>query len=98
MGDAENTSVTLLVKNGDRLYVGYDNANDGVQLWRTVEGVTDPALESDFEQVSTSGFGDAANNHRIYNGISIASAGTDYLWVLCGKEAGSLRVYRTNNN
>jgi hypothetical protein len=48
MGDAENTYVTLLVRNGDRLYVGYDNASDGVQLWRTVEGVTDPVLKSDF--------------------------------------------------
>lgn len=98
MGDADNASITLLVLNGDRLYVGYDNAVDGVQLWRTVDGVTDPALEADFEQVSTSGFGDAANNQRIYNGISIASEGTDYLWILCGKAAGSLRVYRTNNN
>jgi hypothetical protein len=98
MGDADNTYVTLLVQNGDRLYIGFDNSADGVQLWRTVEGVTDPVSESDFEQVSASGFDDADNNQRIYNGLSIASGGTDYLWILCGKEAGSLRVYRTNNN
>ena len=67
-------------------------------LWRTVDGVIDPALEADFEQVSESGFGVPANNHRIYNGISIESAGTDYLWILCGSAGGSIRAYRTNNN
>ena len=94
----------LLVVNGDRLYIGYDNVDldpdlRGVQLFRTKVGITDPALESDFEQVSTSGFGDAANNKIIYNGLSIASAGADYLWILCGEgDDGKVRVYRTDNS
>ncbi len=97
MDDTDNTSITLLVVNGQRLYIGYDNSSDGVQIWRTVNGVTDPAFEGDFEQVSTGGFGDSANNQRIYNGISIVDGSTYYLWVLCGKAAGSIRIYRTSN-
>ncbi len=55
----DNTFITLLVQNDNRLYIGYNNAVNGVQLWSTVDGVTDPASEADFVQVSTSGFGDA---------------------------------------
>ena len=95
MGDPLNTSITLLIVNGTWLYIGYDNVN-GVQIYRT--NVATPG-ESDFTQVSTDGFGDAANNKKIYNGVSIASAGTDYLWILTGGGAdGKVRVYRTNND
>jgi hypothetical protein len=97
MGNPKNSSITMLVVNGDRLYIGFDNSNDGVQVWRTKSGVTDPLAESDFEPVSTDGFGDPANNQRIYHGLSIADAGTDYLWLLCGKSGGSIQVYRSSN-
>lgn len=53
MGNSNNNAVSLLVVNGDRLYIGYDNQSDGVQVWRTLPGVTDPVFESDFEPVST---------------------------------------------
>jgi hypothetical protein len=97
MGNVKNISITLLVVNGDRLYIGYDNDTDGIQLWRTAAGITDPAFVGDFEPVSLDGFGDLANNQRIYSGLSISDGGTDYLWLLCGKSGGSLRVYRTIN-
>jgi hypothetical protein len=97
MGDIKNSSITLLVVNGDRLYIGYDNDTNGIQIWRTAAGVTDPAIEADFEPVSTDGFGDPANNQRIYHGLSIADGGTDYLWLLSGKSGGSIRVYRASN-
>jgi hypothetical protein len=97
MGNANNTSAALLVVNGDRLYVGFDNGVEGVQLWRTVLGVTDPAMEADFEPVSTDGLGDPANNQRFYNGLSISSGGIDYLWILSGRSGGSVSVYRTMN-
>ncbi len=29
--------------------------------------------------------------------MSIADGGEDYLWLLCGKEGGSLGVFRSNN-
>jgi len=97
MGVPDNTAVTLLVVNGDRLYVGYDNTIGGIQIWRTNPGISEPESEADFEPLSVDGLGDPINNHRIYYGLSIAGGGTAYLWVLCGKETGSMRVYRTGN-
>jgi hypothetical protein len=82
MGNADNSAASLLVVNGDHLYIGYDNSTDGVQLWRTKFGIIDPTLDFDFEPVSTDGFGDPANNQRIYHGLSISSGGNDYLWLL----------------
>jgi len=97
MGNIKNLYISLLVVNGDRLYIGYDNDADGIQLWRTVAGTTDPEFDSDFEPVTTDGLGDSANNQHIYHGLSIADGGTDYLWLLCGKDGGNIRVYRTKN-
>jgi hypothetical protein len=97
MGNANNTAASLLVVNGDHLYIGYDNSTDGVQLWRTVFGVTDPTMEAEFEAVSTDGFGNPANNQRLYHGLSISSGGVDYLWVLSGMSGGTMNVYRTTN-
>jgi hypothetical protein len=97
MGNPNNTASSLMVVNGDHLYIGYDNGIEGAQLWRTVFGVTDPNIEADFEAVSTDGFGDPAINQRIYHGLSISSGGVDYLWVLSGSSGGSMNVYRTTN-
>jgi len=97
MSNSNNSHVTLLVVNGERLYIGYNNSSDGLQIWRTKSCITDPATEIDFESVSTDGFGDAVNNKEIYHSLSMYVNSTDYLWVLCGSESGSLRVYRTMN-
>ncbi|MDH4200257.1 MAG: hypothetical protein OEV66_07765, partial [Spirochaetia bacterium] len=61
-----NTEITLLVANGNRLYIGFDNASYGANIWRTKDktlfanystlGVNAyPALESDFEAVCAAG-------------------------------------------
>jgi hypothetical protein len=97
MSVAGNTEITLLITNGDMLYMGFDNTGTGVQVFRTKSGVTDPSAESDFEMVSSAGLGDGFNNKRIFHGLSISDGGTDYLWILCGKTAGKLRLYRTSN-
>ena len=47
-----NNAVSLLVVNGDRLYIGYDNGTEGVQIWRTVPETDDPAFMTDFEPVT----------------------------------------------
>jgi len=85
------------VINGTRLYIGFDNSTDGVQIWRTKSGVTGPSSESDFEQVSSSRLGDSVNNTLIYNGLSVPDGAKDYLWVLSVKAAGDLSVFRTSN-
>ena len=46
--DSRNRELTLLVVNNDRLYIGYDNATDGVNIWRTKSGVTKPTVEVRF--------------------------------------------------
>jgi hypothetical protein len=97
MGNPNNSAASLLVVNGDRLYIGYDNSVEGFQLWRTNAGVITPSSIADFEPVSTDGFGDPANNQRIYHGLSISSGGVNYLWLLSGKSGGAVSVYRTSN-
>jgi hypothetical protein len=98
MGYGDNYAASLLVVNGDRLYIGYNNSSSGLQVWRTLAGVTDPQFESDFEPVTTDGLGDPVQNQRIYHAISIVDKDTHYLWLLCGKSGDSLRVYRTKND
>jgi len=96
MSNLNNQHITLLSVNGDRLYIGFNNS-EGVQIWRTKNAVGDPALESDFESVTSDGMGDSANNREIFHSLSVSDAGVDYLWLLCGIKGGALRVYRTEN-
>jgi len=97
MGYTNNNALSLLAVNGDRLYIGFDNSSSGLQVWRSLAGITDPQFESDFEPVTLDGFGDPAFNQRIYHGLSIADKTKDYLWLLCGKSGDSMQVFRTNN-
>ncbi|HPQ55358.1 MAG TPA: hypothetical protein PK253_19055, partial [Spirochaetota bacterium] len=92
-----NTRITMLTVNGDRLYIGFDNATEGIQIYRTVPGVTAPTAQSDFEQVSSSGLGYGAANEKIFHAISVPDGGLDYVWVLCGKSGGTMYVFRTSN-
>jgi hypothetical protein len=97
MNDPDNGALSLLVVNGDSLYVGYDNSVDGIHVWRTNPGITNPVERADFIPVSTDGLGDPSSNQKIYHGLSIADGSTDYLWLLCGKDRGLLKVYRTED-
>jgi hypothetical protein len=96
MNNSNNGEITLLVTNGDRLYVGYDNWSDGVTVYRTKSGSTDPSAVADFELVSA-GLGDANGNKNIFSALSASYGGVDYLWILCGKGWVNLRLYRTRN-
>jgi hypothetical protein len=98
MGDLNNKKATLLVVNGDRLYIGFDNPVNGAQVWRTSPGVNDPLIEGDFEAVTTDGLGDPANNQKIYHAFSAADTTLHYLWLLCGRDGSDLRVFRTDNS
>lgn len=97
MGDSGNKKVSLLVTNGTRLYVGYDNAN-GVEIWRTMNGVTDPSSEADFEQIGVDGLGDTTNNLELYSGVSLSQDGVYYIYVSTGKSGQPLQVYRQQND
>jgi len=97
MGNANNSRITMLIRNGDMLYVGYDNPTDGVTVYRTKSGVTDPSLVGDFEQVGAGGLGDPAGNVQIFSALSASHDGVDYLWMMCGKSTTKQNLYRTKN-
>ncbi|MCB1178163.1 MAG: hypothetical protein KDK36_11330, partial [Leptospiraceae bacterium] len=100
MGNPFNTKVSILIKNGSRLYVGFDNSNNGIQVWRTRSGVTNPVSESDFEQIGGDGFGDIANNHELYSGTSQSQSGQHYIYVSAGRSGTPVqpvRIYRQVN-
>ncbi len=103
-----NTEITLLVVNGDRLYIGFDNATNGTNIWRTKSGVTRPTADSDFEAVCGTGgtvcavpskqFGWNGSNTKIFDGISVNDGGTDYVIITARTGTAPLRIYRTTNN
>jgi hypothetical protein len=93
-GYSDNASITMLIANDTWLYVGFDNGS-GIQIFRT--NAADPLVEADFQTVTNDGFGQGSDVTTIYHALSIEDNGTDYLWVLCGKNSDVLRVYRTSN-
>jgi hypothetical protein len=104
-----NTEVTLLEVNGNRLYIGFDNSNAGVNIWRTKSGISSPAGENDFEAVcqtgnqcaasaSQFGFGDSINNTRIFDSTSVEDAGTYFLILNSGNGSNGLKIFRSANN
>ena len=94
MGNSNNHSITMIVKNGSYLYVGFDNLNDGVTIYRA--NVTNPT-ENDFTLVGAAGLGDATNIKEVYSAISIQSGTDYYIYVSAGKNATPVSVYRQIN-
>ncbi|TGM53176.1 beta strand repeat-containing protein [Leptospira adleri] len=94
-GNVSNHSLTMAVRNGSYLYIGFDNES-GVQIWRT--NVQNPgSSSSNWEQIGASGLGDS-NNRQIYSSISGTDAGVNYIYVSVGKNSQPVRVYRQQNN
>lgn len=101
MGVSTNKELSIIVKNGSKLYIGYDNPTTGVQIWRTKDGVSDPTSESDFEQIGANGLGDASNNLELYSAVSLHQDGSYYVYITTGRPGSTpvqpLRVYRQVN-
>ncbi|MBK8396631.1 MAG: hypothetical protein IPL26_15530 [Leptospiraceae bacterium] len=101
MNMSTNKEISILTKNGSQLYIGYDNATTGAQIWRTKSGVTDPISESDFEQIGANGFGDPSNNLELYSSVSLEQSGSFYMYVTTGRPGSTpvqpLRIYRQVN-
>ncbi len=101
---ANNSHITMLVKNGNRLYIGFDNSAYGVNIWRTKKGVTRPSSGSDFEAVyqteNTSpeankqfGLGEQSST-KIHSSISV----NGYLIFTTISETGQTYLYRGSND
>ena len=103
----ENNAISLLAVNGNKLYVGFDNAMVGVTLYSS--SALDPLLPEDFEGASGctaggadcqslggQGFGDPGNI-QIIDHVSIDFAGRSYLYIMVGDQNGLLKVYRSKD-
>ncbi|TGK34379.1 hypothetical protein EHQ12_16760 [Leptospira gomenensis] len=94
-GNSSNHSITMVVKNGSYLYIGFDNEN-GIQVWRT--NIQNPGSASNvWEQIGGNGFGDSLNR-QIYSAISGTEGGVNYIYISAGKNNQPVRVYRQQND
>jgi hypothetical protein len=91
-----NHSATLLVRNGNYLYMGFDN-NSGIEIWRT--SVNNPGSNSgEWQKVSSNGLGDSVNMLNIFSAISVPVNTLSYLYVSTGKNSVPLKIFRQQNN
>ncbi|HYO55995.1 hypothetical protein [Archangium sp.] len=88
-----NTRLTLLAVNGGHLYVGFDNAVDGVVVYRSAVDV--PASRSDFTGLGGNGFGQPAVHTRFGDAASVGSGDHGFLYVpVSGGPGTPVRLYR----
>jgi hypothetical protein len=102
-GNANNKQVTLLIANGSRLYVGFDNTTDGLQIWRTKDPVANPSSAnpssaSDFEQIGGNGLGYPGTYKRLWSSITITSGSDYYIYVSAGDGSQPVAIFRQKNN
>ncbi|PKA05654.1 hypothetical protein CH375_04025 [Leptospira ellisii] len=95
MGDSTNRTITMVVKNGSYLYIGYDNPA-GIRIYRT--NAANPASSSaSWTQVAGNGLTDTTNVQQIFSAVSVPSGGINYLYVSVGKNGVPVRTYRQQN-
>jgi hypothetical protein len=104
--NTNNGDIGMVVVNGNRLYIAFDNAIDGAELWRTKAGVTAADFDSstDLEKVGLSGFGpaeatDLKMNRNIVSHVSVHFDNKDYLYITVGclpDLLGTYGEYRDN--
>ncbi len=94
MGDTNNHSITMIVKNGAYLYVGFDNLVSGIKIYRT--NTANPT-EGDFTQIGTAGLGFPNDMKEIYSALSIQLGSDYYIYISAGKNSTPVSVYRQKN-
>nr|WP_246052723.1 Ig-like domain-containing protein [Leptospira semungkisensis] len=94
-GDSTNRSMTMVVKNGSYLYVGFDNTA-GIRVYRT--NTANPgSASSAWTQVAGAGLTDPTNVQQIFSAVSVSTGGVNYLYVSVGKNNTPVRVFRQQN-
>jgi hypothetical protein len=109
---ANNTHITLLEFVGNWLYVGWDNATDGANVWRVdfnsatctgsqscmVSG-NKPA-ETQFSIVNLPGIesGGGGTNQKIFSHVTVNDAGKDWLIIITRDGSNAMKIYRTAND
>ncbi len=104
-----NTSLALLVATGKHLYVGFNNASQGVVLLRS-EG-TAPSTQADFRgtrgclasQHASGGCAGLGGNglgvatprvSHLFDGVALTFGGADFVYVTAGDGSAAVRVFR----
>ena len=98
---ANNTHISLLEVVGDYLYIGFDNSNDGANVWRTdMSSVSSGTIlsESAFSMVNIGGLDGTASNQRIFSYITVPDAGKDWLIITTRDGTNAVQIYRTSND
>lgn len=103
-GDTFNRRITLLKRNGSMLYVGFNNPN-GIKVYRTKIGVTDPSSVSDFEPVpgptGINSFG-ATFVQEIFSAVSLQNGSIHNLYLSVGGKNGAtpipVKIFRQVNH
>jgi hypothetical protein len=96
-----NTHATLLEFVGNYLYIGFDNATYGANIWRTdMSSITSGSApaETSFEMVNINGLDGTLTNQKLFSHITINEAGTDWLILTTRDGNNSVQIYRTANN
>jgi hypothetical protein len=101
--DPANVRATALFASSAFLYVGYDNAASGLQVFRTSSPA--PLDEAAFTgrlgctapctPLGRAGFGDPTNV-RVFDARTMTFAGVDEVWATVGSASGPVRVYRVS--
>lgn len=105
MNDAGNVRATLLAATAAWLYVGFDNAATGVQIYRTTTAT--PVNAADFRGeggcvagttgcrgMGGNGLGNPARNTRIQDARALAPPGAAGLYFTTGNGSDPARLYR----
>jgi hypothetical protein len=98
---SNNTHITLLEFVGDYLYIGFDNAADGANIWRTdMSSVSSGSIpsEGDFTMVNIAGLDGTSTNQKIFSHISVNDSGTDWLIITTRDGGSAVQIYRTAND
>lgn len=96
-----NTHITLLEFVGDYIYIGFDNATNGSNVWRAdMSSVSSGSMvsESDFSMVNISGLDGTASNQRLFSHVTVADSGTDWLIITTRDGTNAMQLYRTAND
>jgi len=97
-----NTHLTLLEMNGNFLYIGYDNADFGLNVWRVdMSAISSgtPPTESQFQLLSPGfGLGDPTEIQRIFWHITYNDGGKDFVAIVSRNGTSPLKIFRTSND
>ena len=98
-----NTHATLLEFVGNYLYVGFDNATYGANVWRVdMTSVASGSLpaQTSFTIVNLPGIesGGGGTNQKIFSHVTVNDAGKDWLIIITRDGSNAMKIYRTAND